>query len=77
MGQGSRLVERTGENIPSGGNHLFKGKSRVKSCQEYNESETDGLSGEEGTRMKEGASGRDEECWGAGVNQPEDLGKIS
>lgn len=67
MGHGSGLVERTRENIASGGNHLFKGKSQVKSCQMYNEKEKNGLTGEEGTRLEtESAPGRDEECGGQG-----------
>lgn len=69
MDHDSGLVERTGENIPSRGNHLFKGESQLKSCQVYNENEKNGLTGKEGTRLeKERSPGRDEECGGQGCS---------
>lgn len=69
MDHGIGLVERRGENSPSGGNNLFKGKSQVNSYRVYNESKTNGLAGEEETRLEkeERAPGKSEECGWAGV----------
>lgn len=82
MGHGSGLVERRGENSPRRGNNLFKGKSQVKSYQVYNESKTNGLTGEEETKLekKARAPGKGEVGRGAmglHVTRAEDLGRIN